>query len=122
MPRITFNFGWLLFAIGIAGYVASGMSSTTALIPSIFGIAFVLLGWIAMQKESMRKHLMHAAAILGLLGIIGTFKGMLRFFAMLGGTEVERPIAVTFQSVMAMLCIVFVVLCVHSFIKARTGK
>ncbi len=73
MPTTSIVSGVLLILIGIAGYVfsiADGNTSLTALIPAAFGLLLVVFGALAKSNESLRKHLMHAAVLVGLLGFI----------------------------------------------------
>src|SRR5687768_6450471 len=73
MPAYAIWIGRLLVLVGIVGYgygLYSGHASLTALIPAAFGIVLMTLGHVAVAKESLRKHLMHAAVIVGLLGFI----------------------------------------------------
>jgi len=121
MSNVTIAFGVILIALGLAGYVATGQESPTALIPAAFGVLLLICGVLA-RKEHLRKHAMHAAAALGLLGFLGTARGLVQAFALLGGGTVERPAAVTSQAVMAVLSLIFVVLCVKSFIDARRAR
>ncbi len=65
---------------------------------------------------------MHGAAVLTLLGFAGTVGGLIKFFKMLGGAEMERPAAVTVQAIMAVMCLVFLILAVKSFIDARKNR
>jgi len=65
---------------------------------------------------------MHGAAVLMLLGFAGTVGGLIKFFKMLGGAETARPAAVTVQAIMAVLCLVFIILAVKSFIDARRSR
>ena len=121
MPGLTIVFGALLIALGVAGYFITGAQSWTALIPAIPGVLFLLLGIVA-QRPGARKHAMHAAAGLALLGAAGTIPGLVKFFRMLGGATVERPAAVRSQAIMCVLCVVFVILCVRSFVAARRNR
>lgn len=122
MANTTILFGVVLVVLGAAGYAGSGMESPTALIPSAFGLLLVIAGAIA-RNESRRKHAMHGAAMVGLLGFLGSASGLLSLPALLSGGEVARPAAVASKSAMAALCLVFVGLCVKSFIDARrSGK
>jgi hypothetical protein len=41
---------------------------------------------------------------------------------MLGGAELERPAAVTVQAIMAVMCLVFLILAIKSFIDARKNR
>lgn len=120
MPSTTRLFGLILIVLGIASYVATGRTSLTALIPAIFGAIFVICALVA-RTESMRKHAMHVAVAVGLIGALASL-GRAIPAVMDGGAA--RP-AVMSQLVMAALLIVYVYLGVQSFIaarKARLGK
>src|SRR5687768_12449325 len=121
MAVITMIFGALLVALGIGGYLITGRESLTALIPAIPGALFLVLGALA-RNPGMRKHAMHIAAAVGLLGFLGSVPGVIKLFRWAGGTEPGRPAAVVAQSVMAVLCAIFVALCVKSFIDARKRR
>ena len=41
---------------------------------------------------------------------------------MIGGAETARPAAVTVQAIMAVLCLVFLIFAVKSFIDARKNR
>ena len=114
MPTTAILFGVILIALGIVGYVMTGQSSVTALIPSFFGIALAGLGLAANAKESLRKHLMHAAVVVALLGFIATAG---RLVSKIG--ELTYSAAVVSQVSMALVCLLFVILGVKSFADAR---
>ena len=118
MTTITIGLGLVLIALGLGGYFGTGRESLTALIPVLFGLPLALLGVVAL-KGHMRKHAMHAAAVIGLLGFAGTVKGLMKLPLLLTGGELARPAAVAVQAAMAIVCLLFVVLCVWSFTKAR---
>ena len=121
MPSTSILCGALLILIGIAGYgygMSDGNASLTALIPALFGLLLVIFGFAAKAKENLRKHIMHAAVLVGLLGFLATASSFLKVGALLGGTA-ERPSAVVAQLAMSIVCLAFVVLCVRSFIAAR---
>lgn len=111
--------GVLLIVVGLVGYFVSGMASWTALIPAILGILFVVCGLLARAKDSLRKHMMHAAAGISLIGLLGTRKGFFASFTLLQGGEVERPGAVIAQAVTFVILALFLILCIRSFIAAR---
>lgn len=122
MPKTTILFGVVLIVLGIVGYIATGAVSVTALIPSFFGGVLALLGWLALN-EKYRRHAMHIAVVVGLLGFLGTARGLAalpRLVSDAGG--VERPAAVVAQAIMAILMIVYVALGVRSFIAARRAR
>jgi len=118
MPKMTIIYAWALMLLGIIGYFATGMVSVTALIPMFFGLPIMALG-IGAKHQARRKNVMHIAAALGLLGFLGSARGLGGLFTLIGGGEVARPGAVISQSIMAILSLVFVLLCVKSFIDAR---
>jgi lysylphosphatidylglycerol synthetase-like protein (DUF2156 family) len=118
---VTIGFGVVLVALGLGFYFATGQVSPTALIPAGFGVVLALLGVIAL-KERLRKHAMHLAAMVGLVGfLIPAVMGLPKLPALLSG-EAARPAAVVEQLIMAGLCLLFVLLCVRSFIVARRNR
>lgn len=124
MPSITIACGVILILIGVIGYVygmMNGNASFTALIPSLFGLILAALGAVARAKEHLRKHLMHAAVTIGLIGFIATTSSLFKIPALLNGTA-ERPAAVIAQLATALVCLIFVLLCVKSFADARRNK
>jgi hypothetical protein len=118
MPSQTLFTGVMLMVLGIGGYVGSGAASVTALIPAFIGALFVLLGLFG-RKESLRKHVMHAAMLVALLAVGGTFNGIRGLLAWLGGTPPDRPMAVVVQATTALLCILLLVGGIRSFLAAR---
>lgn len=114
MPTTAILFGAILIVLGIVGYVMSGQASITALIPAFFGIALAVLGIAARAKESLRKHLMHAAVIVALLGFIATAGRLVSRLSELTATP-----AIVSQALMAAVCLVFVILAIRSFAAAR---
>ena len=120
MPSTSIICGVLLILIGIAGYingVINDKASVTALIPAFFGIVMLLLGVLAGMKEGLRKHLMHAAIVVALLGFIATAA---RLVPRLSGITFKA--AEISQIAMALICLVFVILAIKSFADARRAK
>jgi hypothetical protein len=117
MPATTRLVGLVLIALGVFSYVATGRTSITAMIPAFFGAVFVLLA-LAARAESARKHVMHAAVAIGLLGLIAT---LARLGPALAAGGLGRP-AVLAQLVMALILGVYVALGVKSFMDARRRR
>ena len=122
MAIITIVYGSLLVLLGLAGYFGSDQTSLTALIPLLFGIPLEGLGLVAYAKPAARKHAMHAAAVIALLGLLGTAKALLKLPALIQGAPMERPAAVAAQCIMAVLSLIFLALCVRSFMAARKAR
>jgi hypothetical protein len=118
MVKITIGLGLVLIALGVGGYVGTGRASVTALIPAFFGMPLLLPG-LAALKPQRRKHAMHVAVVIGLLGFAGTARGLTNMPALLTGSEVARPGAVAVQAAMAIVCLLYMMLCVRSFVEAR---
>jgi uncharacterized membrane protein len=121
MARTAMTFGVLLILLGLIAYLGTGQESVTALIPAFLGVPLLLLGWLG-RTESRRKHALHAAAVLAALGLAGSVRGLPQAWQLMSGDEVARPVAVVVQAVMALLCLIFVVLAVRSFVAARRAR
>ncbi len=120
MPKITLIFSVLYIALGLAAFSLTGAVHKTALIPAYFGIVLLVLGLLG-QKENLRKHLMHAALLVGLLALLGTARSLLKLPSAFDGTA-ERPFAIYAQAATAVLSIAFLALGIRSFIQARRSR
>lgn len=121
MPQKAMTAGAILVLLGLAGYVASGAESLTALIPAAIGAILAGLGFGA-RNETLRKHLMHAAAAVALLGVLGTASGVVKAVSLAFGGTVERPLAVASQTATAIICLWFLIAAIRSFIAARKAR
>jgi hypothetical protein len=117
MPSTAVGCGLALILVGIAGYVwgmIGGRASVTALIPAFFGLVIAVLGAVAKSNDGLRKHLMHGALLVALIGFaIPAF----RLLSNLGGISLTP--AVVSQAAMALLCLIFLILGIQSFVNAR---
>ena len=117
----TTIYGLLLTILGLGFYFGTDAGSFTALIPTGFGILLLLCALLG-RKESLRMHVMHVAALLGLLGFFGGAPGLIKILRNGGLEGLARPNAALEQGIMAVLSLIFVVLCVRSFIAARRAR
>ena len=117
MPALTRTVGFLLVLLGVAGYVATSAVSITALIPAFFGAILLILAMVA-RSPNARKHAMHAALALALLGVLGTAP---RIVAAINAGNISRP-ATLAQIAMAVVLLVYIALGVKSFIDARRAR
>jgi len=121
MWKVMLGGAGALVILGLAGYAASGGASVTALIPAFLGVPLGVLALLAARKESIRKHLMHAAMFLVALGALGSARGFAKLPALLAGSA-ERPLAIGMQLAMFVICACLLALGVRSFIAARTAR
>ena len=121
MAKFSIAFGIILIILGLISYFGISSESITALIPTFLGIPVLVLGFIALNEKYL-KHTMHAVAVLMLLGFGGTVSGLLKFFRMIGGEVFDRPSAITIQAIMAVLCLIFLIFAIKSFIDVRRKK
>ncbi len=117
VPSTTIALGVALIIVGLAGYFLTGAVSLTALIPAAFGLVIALSGLIA-RDERRRKHAMHAAVVVALLGFLGSIRGLLQIGDVFDGTA-ARPAAIVAQTIMAVLTFGYIVIAVRSFVQAR---
>lgn len=118
MPGTTRLFGILLIVLGVASYTITGRTSITAMIPAFFGVVLLICAMIARSSEAARKHAMHAAVAVGLIGAIAALARGIP--GVLNGNA-TRP-AVLAQLVMGGLLLIYVGLGVQSFIAARRAR
>lgn len=124
MAKLTLVTALILIVLGVAVFIATGSYAPTALIPAYFGILLGILGLLARSDNSKRRMLfMHIAVTVGLIGVIFPgWRGGSDFIASAHGTLVPHPAAMKEELAMAAICLVFVLLCVRSFIAARRTR
>ena len=83
------------------------------------GLLLAIAGAVSLKSL---KHGGHIAALVGLVGFLGTAKSLGKVPALLSGETVERAAAVGVQAAFAVLSLIFVTLCVKSFIDARRAR
>ncbi len=124
MAKLTIVFGILLIILGAVAFVALEHHPHT-LIPAGFGLLLVIFGALANTPDSKRRMLfMHIAVTIGLLGFLGTIPGILATIRRAVGQVVASPVrdAAIVQTLMGTICLIFVLLCVRSFIQARRAR
>ncbi len=123
MSKVTIGFGILLVLLGAWGFVATGSTHPTSLIPSGCGLLFLIFGALAGSENPKRRMLwMHIAVTVALLLFLGMIPAVIDEVRMLRGAYFAHPIAVEEKAVMSLACLAFVLLCVRSFITARRQR
>jgi hypothetical protein len=74
------------------------------------------------EVTKRRMLFMHVAVTLGLLGFLGTIPGIIGVCQMAAGHFIARPDAAKVQALMGTICLIFVLVCVRSFIAARRAR
>jgi hypothetical protein len=124
MAKLTIGFGVVLILLGAWGFLGTESQHPTALIPAYFGLALAAPGVFALTEDAKRRMLaMHIAVTVGLLGFLGAGSRAVVELVKAHGEPLgdTAAVAVRFQVAMAVICLVYVGLCVRSFIAARRG-
>lgn len=119
MTTITLAVGAVLTLLGIAGYALTGAASLTALIPSLVGVLILACGALA-RREKLRRHAIHAALAVALLGALGSLMNVVKIGQVFAGTA-ERPTAIVVSTIMFVVLVAYIAVGVRSFIGARRG-
>ena len=132
MAKVTLVFALLLVLLGLGGYFGTGSLHPTALIPTWFGLALGIFGFLAISpNEGRRKLFMHINVTIALLGFLGAAVEVIRSLvstmdlnAVMAGAQPApvNPIALGSKIIMACLLLIYVGLCVRSFIAARRAR
>jgi hypothetical protein len=107
LPQIIFLCGYAYTCLGVAGFILTGASHKTALIPAIFGIIFFFLGAMARQ-ESRRRLSVLAAISVALIAFLSTFRSFEKIPSVIDRSA-ARPAAVVSQAINAFFSAVFIV-------------
>jgi len=124
MAKVTLVFAVLLVILGLAGYFGTGSAHPTALIPTWWGLALGICGFLAISpREGRRKLFMHISVTLGALGFLGAAIEAIRGYGAARSAGIDPdPIALAAKLTMAGLLLIYVNLCVRSFIQARRSR
>jgi hypothetical protein len=120
MAKTTITFGTLLILIAVVGYFLLGAKPHAAGV----GVLLVICGVLANTENSRKRMLwMHIAVTVGLLGAVipsvmlvaGLFGAHTQLATAAPGLIYERVLVI-------LVCVVYVALCVRSFIAARKAR
>ena len=124
MAKVSLVFAILLIVLGMVGYFGTGAQHATALIPTWFGAVLGMCALLAMSPdEGRRKLFMHISVTIGLIGFLGGATEAIRGYvsAMHAGKQPDM-IALASKLTMTGLLLIYVLLCVRSFIAARRER
>ena len=100
-----------LIATGVGFYFGTGTSSITALIPAFMGAPLLACGLLALNPGA-RKITMHIAAVIALLGAIGSTRVFMKWADL-------STAARSAQLITLLICVILVCVYIGSFVKAR---
>ena len=93
-----------------------------ALIPSFTGFLLLIFGAVGLNAK-WRMHAMHGAVLVGLVGFAAAAGRGASSLVKLGASDADvNARGLLFVCLMAILCGVYTVICVSSFIQARRRK
>lgn len=124
MAKLSLLFAVLLIVLGLVSYFGTGSQHPTALIPTWFGLAIGVFGFLAISpSEARRKLFMHINVTIGLIGFLGAaWRALLGYgHARAEGIDPDK-IALGAQVTMAALLLIYVAMCIKSFVEARRTR
>jgi hypothetical protein len=123
MAKLTIGFGVLLVLLGVVGFVSTGSTHPTALIPAGLGVIFVIFGVLANTPDPKKRMLwMHISVTVALLAFLGTITADIQAVRMSHGEVYPHPVAVLEKAAMSLFSLIYVLFCVRSFINARISR
>jgi hypothetical protein len=123
MAKVTVLFAVLLIILGGASFVLTGHKFPTSLIPVAFGILLAIFGSLAETPDSRRRMLfMHIAVAVGLVGFVATAPALIQVVELFKGKLFPYPAAIEEKAAMSGLMLIYVLLCVRSFVSARRSR
>ena len=124
MAKTTLVFGFLLVILGAVSYLGTGSQHPTALIPLWFGVALGVCGFLAISpSERRRKIFMHVNVTIGVIGFIGAVASALHNYGSARSAGITPDYtALAAQGAMAIILLIYVNLCIRSFIAARRTR
>jgi hypothetical protein len=122
LPIVTIILALNLIIISAASYFMSTHFSPTLFIPAAFGVVIILASLVAIRKPGIRKHSMHVAMLVALIGFLAAAVRLPKSWAKFNSAPDISPMAFYSQLSMASLCLLIVVLGIYSFVKARLNR
>jgi uncharacterized membrane protein HdeD (DUF308 family) len=123
LGKLTMFFGVLLVALGVAAYYMTDSMHRSQLAPAVLGVVLFLCGVLANTEDRKKRMLwMHIAVTLGLLGFLASGTMVVLEYVWAHGEPFFEPMTVESRGAMCVVCLIFVALCVRSFIAARRGR
>jgi hypothetical protein len=121
MAKFTMFVGFVLVVVSLSFWFSLGRADMAALHPAGLGVLMLVAGALANSEDAKRRMLwMHIAVTLGLIGLLIT--GIRAVLELAHGTTGVHPLAFDERAIVAVVCLIFVAVCVRSFIAARRSR
>ena len=121
MAKLTIGFCVVLVLVSAGFWLATGRTETAALHPAGIGVLLILCGVLSNTENTKQRMIwMHVAVTAGLIGLLLT--GIRALLTLIKGTIAANPLGFDERVVIALICLIYVVLCVRSFIAARRTR
>lgn len=120
MPALTLLTGAVLTVTGVIAYIVTDFSSWTALIPAIVGVLLVVAGVLA-RNENLRKHAIHGALAIALLGMLGSLRNVIQLGDVFAGDH-DAPAAPITSAIMFVVLLAYLIAGIRSFVAARRQR
>lgn len=121
MTALTLWTGGILTATGLIAYLVTGAESITSLIPAVIGVLLLIAGGVAARAPGARRHAVHAALVIALLGALGSLMNVAQIGDLISG-DAERPAAIVVSLIMFVLLIAYLAAGIRSFVAARKAE
>ena len=119
MENITIIYGIFLVVWGVVVTIFSDSQSITSLIPTIFGLAIIILSFFAKKFTNKKKLFMHIVVLIGFIIFLG---GLDLIRGLIQGNIFVNLWASSSKFMMLISGLSFIILCIKSFIFNRKNK
>ena len=119
MENITIIYGIFLVFWGVVVTIFSDSQSITSLIPTIFGLAIIILSFFAKKFTNKKKLFMHIVVLIGFIIFLG---GLDLIRGLIQGNIFVNLWASSSKFMMMISGLLFLILCIKSFIFNRKNK
>ena len=119
MENITILYGIFLIVWGVGVTIFSVSQSITSLIPTILGLAIIILSFFAKKFPNRKKLFMHIVVLIGFIVFLG---GLDLIRGLIQGNIFVNLWASSSKFMMMISGLLFIILCIKSFIFNRKNK
>ena len=119
MENITIIYGIFLVVWGVVVTIFSDSQSITSLIPTILGLAIIILSFFAKKIPNRKKLFMHIVVLIGFIVFLG---GLDLIRGLIQGNIFVNLWASSSKFMMLIYGLSFIILCIKSFIFNRKNK